>query len=85
MVTPTHRCALRTQYKQIYTGTCKVHIRICTKTHMYIKAHTRMNVYRDADRELLTLTQRTCGFCSTPTRAHDTMHADMHVQVRACS
>lgn len=43
MVTPTHRCALKAKYTQIYTGTCEVHVQIHTETHMYINAHMHMN------------------------------------------
>lgn len=55
---PTHRCALKTKYKQIRTGTCKVHIQTCSKMHTHIGAYVYMgrNAVIHAYTELLTLT-----------------------------
>lgn len=42
---PARKCALKTKYKWIDMGTCKMHIQMSTKMHIYINAHMHANIY----------------------------------------
>lgn len=52
----THKCALKTKYKQVYTGTCKTHIQIRAMMYSDINVHMRVHTVIHAYMDLLTLT-----------------------------
>lgn len=66
----THKCALKTKYKQVYTGTCKTHIQI--QAMMYSDVNVRMRAH-----------SYPCIY--GPTHTYTYVHADSVVHTCTCT